>query len=146
VIKIPYYESSHFVFSNFSPHSIEFDGILFPTAEHAFHAAKFDDPTIKSEIQHSRSPLEAYTLGKKYKDKRRGNWDDIKLDTLYQIMVEKVAQHTEVKDALLATGNEEIVEDNPNDDYWGNGADGKGQNQTGKILMRIREELKANSD
>jgi len=30
----------------------------------------------------------------------------------------------------------------PCDDFWGNGKDGKGQNHTGKILVRIRKELK----
>jgi len=41
----------------------------------------------------------------------------------------------------LATGNNDIVEDNPNDSFWGNGKDGKGENQMGKILMIIRSEL-----
>ena len=43
MIKIPYYESSYFVFHNFSAHAINYNGITYPTAEHAFHSAKFDD-------------------------------------------------------------------------------------------------------
>ena len=142
MIKIPYYETSNFVFSNLSPHAVEFKGVLYPTSEHAFHVAKFDDPNIKSEIQNAKSPLEAFVVGKKYKPQRRENWDQIKVDILYQILIQKVNQHKEVKDALLATGDQEIVEENPHDDFWGSGPDGKGQNYTGKILMRIREELK----
>jgi predicted NAD-dependent protein-ADP-ribosyltransferase YbiA (DUF1768 family) len=46
-----------------------------------------------------------------------------------------------IKKALLSTKNEEIVEDNPNNSFWGNGKDGKGENQMGKILMKIRSEL-----
>jgi N-glycosidase YbiA len=41
----------------------------------------------------------------------------------------------------LATGDEEIVENAPEDYYWGCGADGSGQNKLGQILMRVRREL-----
>lgn len=143
MIKIPFYETSYFVFSNFSAHSIIFHGILYPTAEHAYHAAKFDDKKIKDEIKNAGSPLEAFRLGKKYKSFRKNNWDERKVHVLYEILKEKAIQHLEVKQALLATGDEEIVEDNPYDDFWSTGKDGKGLNHMGKILMRIREELKS---
>lgn len=142
MIKIPYYENSNFVFHNFSAHVIKYNDKIYPTAEHAFHSAKFDNEKIKEEIRNAKSPLDAFDLGKKYKSLRKENWNDIKVNILYEILTEKVKQHAEVRKALLATGTEEIVEDNPNDDFWGNGKDGKGQNHTGKILMRIRDELK----
>jgi ribA/ribD-fused uncharacterized protein len=141
MIKIPYYENSNFVFHNFSAHHINYNGITYPTAEHAFHCAKFDDEKIKEEIKNAGSPFEAFELGKKYKPLRNKNWDEVKVNILYEILTQKAIQHEEVKKALLATSDEEIVEDNPNDNFWGNGKDGKGQNNTGKILMRIREEL-----
>ena len=143
MIRIPYYETSHFVFSNFSPHSVKRDGVVYPTAEHAYHAAKFDDEKIKDEIRQAGSPLEAYDLGKKYKAQRKPNWDEIKVNELYNIVKEKTTQHQEVKSALLATGTEEIVEENPNDDFWGSGQDGNGQNHMGKIIMKIRNEVKS---
>lgn len=142
MINIPYYENSYFALHNFSAHAILYKGIVYPTVEHAFHASKFDDEKIREEIRIAGSPFLAYELGQKYKSIRKNNWDEIKVDILYEIMVEKVRQYEEVKNTLLATGDEEIVEDNPNDDFWGNGQDGKGQNQAGKILMKIREELK----
>lgn len=141
MIKIPYYETSFFVFSNFSSHAVVYKNILYPTAEHAYHASKFDDEKIKNEILNAKSPLEAYKIGKLNKSKRISNWDEIKINVLYEIIKEKVNQHIEVKEALLSTGNNEIVEVNPNDSFWGNGKDGKGENQMGKILMRIRSEL-----
>jgi ribA/ribD-fused uncharacterized protein len=141
MIKIPYYENSNFVFHNFSSHAIKYNGITYPTAEHAFHSAKFEDEKIKEEIRNAKTPLDVFYLGKKYKYLRKENWDDIKVNVLYEILTEKVKQHAEVIKALLNTGTEEIIEDNPNDDFWGNGKDGKGENQTGKILMRIREEF-----
>jgi predicted NAD-dependent protein-ADP-ribosyltransferase YbiA (DUF1768 family) len=44
---------------------------------------------------------------------------------------------------LLATGDEEIIEAAPTDTYWGVGRDGTGQNKLGKIIARIRDELRA---
>jgi hypothetical protein len=141
MIKIPFYENSYFVFHNFSAHAIKYNGVVYPTAEHAFHVSKFDDVKIKEEIKNAESPLKAFELGKKYKPFRKTNWDEIKVNVLYEIIKEKVKQHEEVRKALLVTGDEEIIEDNPNDNFWGSGKDGKGQNNTGKILMKIRQEL-----
>jgi N-glycosidase YbiA len=142
MIKIPYYENSNFVFSNFSAHAISIEGIIYPTVEHAFHALKFDDKTISEEIRNAESPLKALNLGKKYKPQRKSNWNEIKLDIMYQLLKAKVMQHEDVKESLLATGDEEIIEENLENDFWGNGKDGNGANNMGKILMRIRDELK----
>jgi hypothetical protein len=43
---------------------------------------------------------------------------------------------------LLATGGEDLIESAPTDSYWGVGRDGKGQNKLGKIIERIRDELR----
>ncbi len=47
---------------------------------------------------------------------------------------------------LLATGDEELIENAPNDYYWGCGADGTGLNMTGKLLMELRTELRTAGD
>ncbi len=66
----------------------------------------------------------------------------MKVDVLTNIIHQKALQNPDVKEALLRTGGEEIVEVNPKDPFWGSGVDGNGWNYTGKILMKIREELK----
>ncbi len=140
-IKIPYYETSGFCFSNFSAHAIEYQGLVYPTAEHAFHAQKFDDATLREQIINCGSPLMAWELGRRLKPQRRADWDDVKVGILTDIIREKVRQYPEVRNALKETGNRHILEVNDNDDFWGTGADGNGQNHTGKILMRVRDEL-----
>jgi hypothetical protein len=50
-------------------------------------------------------------------------------------------RHADVREALLATCDAEIVEHTSNDRYWGNGGDGSGRNMLGKILMEVRAEL-----
>lgn len=143
MINIPYYETSNFVFSNFSAHTVFFDGIKYPTVEHAFHAQKFDSPEIKDKFINCSSPLVAWQLARELKPQRRDDWDEVKVDILKDIIRAKIDQHVEVRDALLSTGNEEIIEQNPKDDFWGSGPDGLGQNQTGKLLMELRAELEA---
>ena len=47
----------------------------------------------------------------------------------------------DLKEKLLATGNEELVEGNWwGDQYWGI-CDGIGKNKLGKLLMKVRKEL-----
>lgn len=141
MVTIPYYETSNFVFSNFSAHAIDFNGVRYATVEHAFHAQKFSDETLCNQIRECGSPLAAWKLAQKLKPQRRADWDDVKVGILTEIIRGKVGQHEEVKEALFASGDETIIEINPHDDFWGGGADNKGQNNAGKILMKLREEL-----
>lgn len=141
MITIPYYETSYFALHNFSAHAITIDGITYPTAEHAFHALKFNDDEIRQKIINSASPVAAYKLSKELKPRRRSDWDEIKVDVLTSIIRHKVQQNPDVKEVLIASGDERIIEVNPYDDFWGNGPDGNGLNHTGNILMKIRDEL-----
>jgi N-glycosidase YbiA len=41
---------------------------------------------------------------------------------------------------LQKSGTEDIIEDSPDDYFWGEGADGSGQNMLGRLWMKIRSE------
>jgi len=61
---------------------------------------------------------------------------------MYEICKAKFSQNTELKKRLLSTGNEHLEEGNTwGDKIWGT-VNGIGENRLGKILMRIREELR----
>lgn len=53
----------------------------------------------------------------------------------------KLQQNQYVYDKLLLTGDMEIIEDSTKDSFWGWGPDRKGENQLGKIWMRLRDEI-----
>ncbi|MCW3060810.1 MAG: hypothetical protein JWQ02_2631, partial [Capsulimonas sp.] len=55
----------------------------------------------------------------------------------------KFETHSELREMLLSTGDEEIVENAPGDYYWGIGKDGSGKNMLGKILEEVRAKLKS---
>ena len=54
----------------------------------------------------------------------------------------KFTQHERLMKLLLDTGDRKLVEHTSQDSYWGDGGDGSRQNKLGKLLMRLREELK----
>jgi N-glycosidase YbiA len=62
---------------------------------------------------------------------------------MYRAVRRKFERHLELKAMLLATGDQELIESAPTDPYWGVGRDGTGQNKLGKILARIRDELRS---
>ena len=57
-------------------------------------------------------------------------------------VLQKVLEYPAIKEILLNTGDEEIIEDSPIDYYWGCGKDGSGKNMLGIIIMVIRDELR----
>jgi ribA/ribD-fused uncharacterized protein len=54
---------------------------------------------------------------------------------------QKFHTHQDIRQILLDTSDEELVEDAPSDYYWGIGVDGSGKNMLGKLLMEVRQAL-----
>lgn len=72
----------------------------------------------------------------------RPDWEEIKINVMYEICKAKFTQNENLKRSLLNTGNTELIEGNNwGDKIWGQ-VNGVGENNLGKILMKIREELK----
>lgn len=128
--------------SNFYPAEVVWDNIVWPTSEHAYQAAKFDDREVRLTISRMKTPQEAKAVGK---GKGDASWHLRSLDVMYEIVKAKFTQNPQLKDRLLATGDAHLEEGNTwHDTFWGVCPPGsnKGQNHLGKILMRVREELK----
>lgn len=138
---INFYTPKYYVFNNFSAHSIEFRGQLYPTSEHAYQAAKCTDPAGQEAIRNARSPSQAKTLANEtYRAAKDPDWEHKKVSVVEEILRTKLAQHPEAQEALKESGDEEIVEDSPTDYFWGEGADGTGKNMLGKLWMKLRDE------
>lgn len=61
---------------------------------------------------------------------------------MYEVCKAKFTQNKSCRGNLLKTGNAELIEGNDwGDKIWGQ-VNGIGENNLGKILMKIREELK----
>lgn len=130
-------------FSNFALYPVKLQGKIWQTSEHYFQAQKFEDKEYREKIRKAKSPMKAAELGRSRKVKIVSNWDKIKDNVMYDAVKAKFTQHEELKQLLLSTGDAKLVEHTENDNYWGDGGkQGKGLNKLGKILMKVREELK----
>jgi len=121
--------------SNFWFAKVELDGVIYPSVENAYQAAKteprFRDPFV------SCKPAEAKRMGREVP--LRLEWADpaFRIDLVRQ----KFAFGTELATLLLATKNLVLIEENKwNDTFWGQ-CRGRGHNHLGIILMDWRAEL-----
>jgi len=130
------------VFSNFALYPIKIKGVVWQTTEHYFQAQKFKGLEHANKIRKARSPMKAAELGRTRKVRIRKNWDKRKDSVMYDAVMAKFSQHEELSKLLFATGEQKIIEASANDSYWGEGEDGKGLNKLGKILMKVRTNLK----
>lgn len=128
-------------FSNFSPHPVFIDNERWNTVEHYFQASKFTDIEIRKKIQLMESPMQAAIEGRSLKNVLREDWDVIKENIMSKALKFKFIQHPRLMHNLLLTKNSLIVEHTKNDNYWGDGGNGKGQNRLGFLLMEIRDKL-----
>lgn len=128
-------------FSNFSPHGFELDGLYWPTSEHYFQAQKFPGTYHVDQIREVKTPRDAAKMGRDRKRPLRPDWNQVKDDIMRQGVLKKFETHSDIREVLIATGEDLIVENSPVDYYWGCGADGSGKNMLGLILMEVREIL-----
>lgn len=133
------FTGEHAFLSNFFPAKVDLEGVTFPTVEHAYQAAKTDDPNERESIRIVSAPGVAKRLGRHVTQK--ANWGQMRLSTMEGLLRQKFAD-SELREFLLATGGEELVEGNWwGDQFWGV-CNGQGENNLGKLLMKIREELR----
>lgn len=128
-------------FSNFAPFPIKLKGETWLTSEHYFQAQKFLDSEHQEAIRLAKSPTNATRMGRSRRRPLRPDWEQVKDYIMREVVLAKFAQHEEIRQILLDTGDAVLVEHTANDSYWGDGSDGKGKNMLGKILMEVRAAL-----
>ena len=140
-------EKFYIYFSPYIAHAIEIDGIVYPTLEHAYQCQRYTDKQIVEEIRSAHSPVKAWKVSSKYKHLQISEFksEEYKLSVMKKLMMLKVQQHKEIKEALIDSGNMKIVKHiityPPGDGFWDDGEDGKGLNHTGRLWVKIRNEL-----
>jgi ribA/ribD-fused uncharacterized protein len=143
IIKFYGTSDEHGCFSNFAHYPISLDGKTWPTNEHYFQAQKFPGTDHAEEIRKASSPAKAKKMGRSRKYRLRPDWEKVKDGIMRACVLAKFTQHEDIRAVLLGTGDAVLVEHTRNDDYWGDGGDGHGKNKLGKILMSVREALRA---
>lgn len=125
--------------SNFFSCPVPYEGLIFPSSEHAFVAAKTEDPQTRLRIVACPSAGEVKKLGRSIP--LRPDWDDIRLGQMEKIVRSKFMHNSILRIQLVLTKDAELIEGNWwGDKFWGV-CEGVGENHLGKILMKIRSEL-----
>lgn len=128
--------SYHFL-SNFYYCDVTYEGITYPSSEHAFVAAKSDDVRDRKYIATILTPGKAKQYGRRLI--LRDGWDNMRVSVMRDIVHIKFSSNEYLREALINTGSEELVEGNYwGDTFWGQSPVGVGENNLGKILMEIR--------
>jgi ribA/ribD-fused uncharacterized protein len=128
--------------SNFAAFPIRVDGAVWPASEHFFQAQKFLSPVDREAIRAEPSPMKAAKMGRDRTRPLRADWEAVKVSVMAQALRAKFTQHQRLATMLADTGDAELIEHTANDRYWADGGDGTGQNMLGKLLMRVRAELR----
>jgi len=131
--------------SNFYESVLEYEGIKYPTVEHAFQAAKTRDSETRHQIAKMQSPSEAKAAGNRngiLKDFDPVEWE-LRKDGVMEELLHIKFQNPDLKNLLAQTGNAKLIEGNTwGDTYWGvDVVTGEGANKLGVILEGIRSEI-----
>lgn len=130
--------------SNFYSSPIVWEGIEYPTVEHAYQASKTHDQTLRRRISEKKYPGAAKAMGGALPI--RPDWDRVRIPIMRQLLSLKFdpERHPGLCKMLVGTGTRELIHGN----YWGDTFWGvcleKGQNQLGLLLMEIRDKLSPN--
>jgi ribA/ribD-fused uncharacterized protein len=152
VFRIESFSGPYRTLSNFAPYPTTFDGIEYPTAEHAYVAAKTIDRVIRDRVRSLPGPGGAKHFGRSIE--LRSDWLDVREAVMLDILRSKFGANPEAAQFLLSTGSVELVEGNRwHDNYWGR-CDCKpcrrqgigGLNTLGRLLMQVRRELVDGTD
>lgn len=125
--------------SNFWLHPVSFEGIQFPSNEHAYVAAKTLDLDIRKKIAMVESPAKVKKIGRTL-DLRK-DWEKVKVPIMHNLIEEKFSD-TVLRELLMKTAPMKLIEGNTwGDTFWGECPLGTGKNMLGKLLMYERDGL-----
>ncbi|WP_461534983.1 NADAR family protein [Spongorhabdus nitratireducens] len=144
-------------FSQWYPASFEEQGRTFETAEHYMmhhKALLFNDESAAAEALVATTPAAAKAAGRKVRGFIDERWEAHRFEIVVQANLNKFSQNAELRDFLLATGDDILVEASPVDRIWGIGLDQhdeacrqpelwRGLNLLGFALMEVRDRIKA---
>lgn len=125
--------------SNFYPCTFVWDGVEWPSVEHAYQAAKSSNKEMREIIRLLPTAGRAKASGQKLR--QRPDWNVRKISYMQKFIDLKFAHESRLGDKLLATGDAELIEGNTwGDTFWGR-CRGVGRNELGKCLMKRRAVL-----
>lgn len=116
-VQITAFTGEYYFLSNYCTCPITIDGLTYRSAEAAFQAAKCNVP-IDRAVFCTVPPNVAMAIGRKIK--LRKGWEKERDGIMADIIHAKFSQNPGFAQALIDTGDAELIEGNTwNDNYWG---------------------------
>lgn len=142
--------------SNWYLSAFTVDGIRFSSMEQYMmykKAVLFEDTGMAAKIRNTDDVVLIKKLGRKVSNYNDTVWNGMRQVIIYKGLLEKFRQNDDLKEALLATGDNILAECAVKDCIWGIGLSmtddnrhdlnaWKGQNLLGFSLMLVRDELR----
>jgi len=119
----------------------------FPTVEHYYQAMKFqsNDPAWYAAVRDAPTPAKAREMGSSKEHPVAPHFMASRMRYMKRALETKF-EDKELAKLLLSTGEKRLVEGSAVNSYWGEGADKKGENNLGKLLMELRTSLREIED
>ncbi len=128
--------------SNFYAAPIMIGMAIYPTNEHYYQSRKATIDRHRDWIANAPTPYLAAVAGRALRPDRGEIdvkvWEERKVTAMLEAVRAKFTQNKDLKERLLETGDAILHEDSPTDAFWGK----KGEDMLGKLLMKVREELR----
>ena len=127
----------------------EFGTQPYPSVEHAFQASKCNGEAARAAVREAKTARDAKKLGSAAQ-KRAGAaeveaWRKGSAALMEALVRDKFVRNRELRDKLLETKERPLKHNNSyNDTHWGVGPDGRGANELGKLIDRVRADCRAN--
>mmetsp|Transcript_65623 Transcript_65623/g.182529 ORF Transcript_65623/g.182529 Transcript_65623/m.182529 type:complete len:174 (-) Transcript_65623:107-628(-) len=125
---------------NFQVRPYVLDGKEWASCEQYFQAVKFQSEKYQEQIRHETRPsghgMRVWQMGQSRAHLIRPDWEDVKVQVMYEANAAKFAQHDDLRAQLLATRGRIIAA--PSTDQW--------QRWNSQILECIREELRPSGE
>lgn len=128
---------------------VYFEGDLYPSAAHAYHAAKSNDEKVRKRFQKMPMIKEMRMLAETLPEPE--DWKLKRLGVMEIVNRDKFRRNKELREKLSTTLERELINEinNENDRedslFWGVIGD-QGQNQLGRVLEKIRHDMRENKE
>ncbi|MFF8828148.1 NADAR domain-containing protein [Streptomyces sp. NPDC015131] len=122
------------------PAPIALDDVTYPSVAHAYWAQSVAEPEARNAVATAETGAHAQMLAAEAP--RREGWERTRTAVMARLLRAKYAQHADLAEVLLATGDATLLYDDADSAYWGDNG-GQGRNWMGRLLELVRSELLA---
>ncbi|MGP4024469.1 NADAR family protein [Actinomadura sp. 3N407] len=129
-----------YTLQNEYPSPIEIGSVVYPSVKHAYWAMSTADPDVRERIRTAETPYGAQEIAEGAS--RVENWPQVRTAVMAGLLRAKYAQHPELADILIGTGDAPIGYTGLGSNHWRTYGE-QGRNWVGRLLELVRSELQA---